>query len=209
MKINPRNKLRKVLITLLLIPLVGILMIFLNYRMISFIASGNIYSDTTKLPFHETTLVLGSGSSPEGLWENDSFNHRMEAAASVYDSGKTKKIIVSGMSNREFYNEPNDMKDALLKAGIPSHVIYPDHGGVRTWNSVERAQTYYKCESVIIISQADQLERALFIARCINLDAIGLTADPLHYKHRYWTVREYLARVKCTLDYFEYRIRNL
>ncbi|MBK9423396.1 MAG: YdcF family protein [Bacteroidetes bacterium] len=209
MKINCRNKLRKILITILLIPVVGILLVILNYRMISFVASGNIYTDSSKLPFHETTLVLGAGSSPEGLWENDSFNHRMEAAAAVYDAGKTKKIIVSGMSNREFYNEPNDMKAALLLAGIPTHVIYPDHGGVRTWNSVERAQNYYKCKSVIIISQADQLERALFIARCINLDAIGLAADPLHYKHRYWTFREYLARVKCTLDYFEYRIRNL
>ena len=209
MKINRRSKLRKILITILLIPVVGILMIFLNYRMISFIASGHIYTETDLLPFRETTLVLGSGSSPEGLWENDSFLHRMEAATVVYNSGKTKKIIVSGMSNREFYNEPNDMKAALLKAGIPSHVIYPDHGGVRTWNSVERAQSYYKCKSVIIISQADQLERALFIAKCINLDAIGLAADPLHYKHRYWTIREYLARVKCTLEYFEYRLRNL
>ena len=132
MKINCRNKLRKILITILLIPVVGILLVILNYRMISFVASGNIYTDSSKLPFHETTLVLGAGSSPEGLWENDSFNHRMEAAAAVYDAGKTKKIIVSGMSNREFYNEPNDMKAALLLAGIPTHVIYPDHGGVCT-----------------------------------------------------------------------------
>jgi SanA protein len=203
-----KNILLKILSGALLVPVAGFLFIFLNYHLISLIGSDIIYRKAENLPYHKYTLVLGSGSTNPGVWENHSFEHRMQAVRDLYFLKKTEKVIVSGISNKKFYNEPFDMKRKLLDYGLPFLAVYPDHGGIRTWVSVERSKNYYKASSLIIVSQEEQLERALFCAGCMGIDAIGFAAEPIPYRHRYWVLREYFARVKSTMDCFVYRLKN-
>jgi len=148
---------------------------------------------------------MGAGHYKPDKWINHSFNHRMYTAVKLYTSGKTAKIIASGLRNSDEYDEVTDMKNVLLEYGIPAKDIISDFGGVRTWSSLDRAFNYYKVDTIIIVSQRDQLERALFIANCIGMNAVGIEADPIPNKHRIWTIREYLARVKCTFDCLTYK----
>ena len=209
MQLLTRKILKRSLLAAVIIPVVMMLLLQLNYSLITAVGGKRIYTDVNKIPYRKNTLVPGSGSSPEGLWQNLTFEYRMQAVTALYRNHKTSRIIVSGISNRMYYNEPNDMKAALLAAGIPSAAIYPDHGGINTWASVERSASYYGCKEITIVSQSEQLERALFIAWLMGYDAIGFEADPVPHRHRYWTVREYLARAKCIVDFIAYSFRNL
>ena len=53
------------------------------------------------------------------------------------------------------------MKNELIKKGISASVIYPDHGGLRTFLSVKRTQIIDPAVPLVIISQRKQLERDL------------------------------------------------
>ena len=163
-----------------------------------------IYTSISKIPPREYTLVLGGGNYKPELWINHTFNHRMYTSAKLFNSKKTKKIIASGMKLSDDLDEVADMKLVLLEHGIPKTAILPDYQGIRTWSSVERSKNIYGADSIIIVSQHGQLERALFIAEFIGIDAIGMEAEPPPWNHRYWIYREYLARVKCTFDCFAY-----
>jgi len=195
----------RVLLVLVLLPIVGLLAIFLNYQLISLSASGRIYKHAEDVGFRNYTLVMGAGHYKPDKWINHTFNHRMYTAAKLYADKETSKIIVSGLRSSDEYDEVTDMKNVLLEYGIPQKDIITDFGGVRTWSSVERAFHYHKADTIIIVSQRGQLERALFVAGCMGMDAVGLEAEPSPYKYRGWVIREYLARVKCTLDCVSYK----
>jgi len=194
----------RTLLVIILLPVIVILCIFLNYHMIGLSTHHKIYTSISEIPSREYTLVLGGGNYRPGWWVNHTFNHRMHTSARLFKSEKTEKIIASGMKLSEELDEVADMKLVLLEYGVPKSAILPDYQGLRTWSSVERSKQIYGADSIIIVSQHGQLERALFIAECIGINAIGMEAEPSPWKHRYWVYREYLARVKCTLDCFSY-----
>ncbi|MDQ3051173.1 MAG: YdcF family protein [Bacteroidota bacterium] len=195
----------QIVLVLVLIPVTGLIAIFLNYHLISLSVSGKIYDNPQEISFRKYTLVMGGGNFRPGLWVNHTFNHRMQATAELYKDNKTDKIIASGALTTSELDEVGDMKLVLLEYGIPEADIIIDYEGIRTWASVERTFNYHNADTIIIVSQCDQLERALFIARCIGLDAIGMRAEPTPTRRRAWTIREYLARVKCTLDCIAYK----
>jgi SanA protein len=195
----------RVLLVLLLIPLTGALTIFLNYHLIALAASGRLYEKPDDIHFRKYTLVMGAGSYKPEMWINHAFNHRMHTTAELFEKKKTEKIITSGIRISNDDDEVAQMKLVLRVYGIPETAIITDYGGFRTWSSVERVYKYYKFDNIIIISQRDQLERALFIAGCLGLDAIGVEAEPTPRRHRFWTIREYLARVKCTFECIAYK----
>jgi SanA protein len=197
----------RVLLVLVLIPVTGLLMIFLNYHMISFSAQSRVYERSADIAFRKYTLVMGAGHYKPDKWINHTFNHRMYTAVKLYTEKKTDKIIASGTRTSDYYDEVSDMRNVLLEYGIPRGDIITDFGGNRTWTSVLRAHKYHKADTIIIVSQRDQLERALFAASCMGVNAVGLLAEPSPWKHRAWTIREYLARVKCTWDCISYKFR--
>lgn len=101
------------------------------------------------------------------------FSTRIEAAKTLYERGKIKHILVSGDNSTAAYNEPESMRKALLKAGIPKEDITLDYAGFRTLDSVVRANVIFGQENgFTIISQPFHVERALFLARANGIDAI-------------------------------------
>ena len=177
-------------------------LVILNSKFISLSVRDRITDRVQSLPGFPFALVLGAGNTTDPVSRNYSFASRMDKTAELYRNGKIKKIIVSGISNKPFYNEPNDMKSELVKMGIPAVVIYPDHGGDRTFHSLQRARDHLGAGTLIIISQRMQLERALFLAGRMNLNAFGLEAAPHpappDSRDR---LRELLARLRCWYDW--------
>ena len=195
----------RVLLVLVLIPITCVLAVFVNYHMISLCAQGRIYTKSSEIGFRKYTLVMGAGHYKPDKWINHTFNHRMYKAVQLYTEKRTQKIIASGTRTSDYYDEVSDMRNVLVEYGIPKEDIITDFGGNRTWSSVQRAFKYHLADTIIIVSQKGQLERALFVADCMGMDAVGLLAEPSPWKHKAWTLREYLARVKCTYDCIKYK----
>ncbi len=191
----------------IMIPVVSIVAVYLNYHVISWSVRHNIYDSVGNVPFRSRTLVLGAGNYEPDKWINHSFDHRMQTTARLFQSHKTSRIIVSGRELPGQYDEPEEMKTVLKEFGIPDTAIASDYGGDRTWTSLQRVQEILQTDSIIIVSQHEHLERALFIAGCLGINAIGMEAEPSPKNNRFWELREYLARVKCIFDCLSYKFK--
>ena len=161
------------------------------------------YSDIERVPFRETALLLGAAKrSPSGS-PNLYFSARIETAAKLFHAGKIKHILISGDNSRKDYDEPTDMKNALLALAVPEAAMTLDYAGFRTLDSVVRAKKVFKKDEFTIITQPGHAERALYIARKYDIDAIAFyAAEPIRFK---WLVernrkREKFARVAAWLD---------
>ena len=125
----------------------------------------------------------------------------MEATARLWKEGKVKYLILSGNNDSEFYNEPEDMQEALRKLGVPAEVMIPDYAGYRTFDSVLRCRDVFKQHRITIISQNFHNARALYIGNHEGIRAVAFAAQdvPNGYSAR-TLLREYMARPLAMLD---------
>lgn len=159
------------------------------------------YDNVQDVPYRKVGLVLGTSPRLRDGRNNLYFDYRIEAAAALYNSGKISRILVSGDNRRLNYNEPAELRKALIAKGIPDSVIVLDYAGLRTLDSVVRSKKVFGQDSVTIISQRFHNERALFIASVNGIEAIGYNARDVSAKEGFKTQgREYLARVKVFID---------
>lgn len=164
-------------------------------------AIGRAYEDATAIPPRTAGLVLGCVKHMPGGRVNPFFTSRVAAAAALFHEGKVNVLIVSGDNHVKGYDEPSDMKDSLVAAGVPSKRVYCDYAGFRTLDSVIRAKEVFGQSGFIIVSQHFHNERALYIARRKGIDAIALDAGEVPFAWAKTTyLREYLARVQAVLD---------
>jgi SanA protein len=194
--------------TLVALPALGLLFIIINYFLITWSAEDSILPAGLTETNGEWILLPGAGSSDPEQWINHTFDHRLEAATRIWDEDSTVRFIASGMILPPYYNEPEDIKNRLLENGIPESSVIRDTNGTRTWNSVRNTIKITGGKPVIIVSQQEHLERALFCASCMGVEAAGIAAEDPPYSHRFWTYREYLARVKATMDCVAFRLKN-
>ena len=167
-------------------------------------AEADIYKDISKVPAKKAALVLGTAKYMIGGGKNYFYTYRIRAAVKLFKSGKVKAIVVSGDHSTKYYNETGKMQKDLIKAGIPSQYIILDPLGVRTLDSVVRAEAIFDLKDYIIVSQKFHLERALFIAKAKGQKVIGFMAKDIPGTKAAYRMkaREYLARAKAFLDVY-------
>jgi len=137
---------------------------------------------------------------PNGL-NNLYFSRRIDAAAELYKAGKVDCLIVSGDNHVKGYDEPSDMKESLVKAGVPADRIVCDYAGFRTLDTVVRAKKVFGLDSFIIVSQPDHVRRAVFTARGFGCDAYGYAAKDVNGRYSIkTTIREQLAKIAAVAD---------
>jgi SanA protein len=148
-------------------------------------------------PRAQAALVLGAQVRADGSM-SDMLADRVAVAAELYRAGKVERVLVSGDHGRVGYDEPNTMKRALVKAGVPAEDVFTDHAGFDTWDSVVRARKVFQVESALIVTQGFHAPRAVWLAQQAGLDAHGVTADRRDYgrQGQKSQVREVFARVK-------------
>jgi SanA protein len=169
-------------------------------------ARGKTWSDPAAIPARRVGLVLGCSRRLPGGWLNPFFVNRIEAAAQLMRAKKVDYLVVSGDNHVRGYDEPSDMKQSLIEAGVPADRIYCDYAGFRTLDSVVRVREIFDQTSVTIISQKFHNERALFIARHRGVDAIGFNAAEVDAYDSFKTkCREQIARANMLLDLFVFR----
>lgn len=170
-------------------------------------AAGRIFQSVADVPANSVALVLGtSKTTPRGT-ANLHFNQRMDAAVALYRSGKVQRLLVSGDNHVKGYDEPSDMRDALIAAGVPTNAITCDYAGFRTLDSIVRAKEVFGLTHCTIVSEEFHCPRALWIARRHGLDAVAFAAPDLQSARWTWRVkaRESLARVWCACDLYVFR----
>jgi SanA protein len=161
------------------------------------------YSDVSLIPYRRVGLVLGCPKKLYGGWPNPFFENRMAAAAALYHNKKADYLVVSGDNHIQGYDEPTDMKRALIEKGVPADRIYLDYAGFRTLDSVVRVKEIFGQDTVTIVSQGFHNQRAIFLAQHHGIDAIGFDAADVRPQYAFKTLlREQFAKVKALLDVY-------
>lgn len=162
-----------------------------------------LYTDSSAIPARKVGLVLGASKNTIRGTNNMYFTYRMQAAYELYKTGKVQYLLLSGDNHTEGYDEPTDMRDALIKLGVPDSCIVLDYAGFRTLDSVVRCKEVFGEDSITIISQEFHNQRAVFIANKSGVHAIAFNAQEVNKNYSLKTrIREYFARVKCVLDIY-------
>lgn len=192
---------KRLLITALICLIgVGLVTWYCNYKVQKTYA-GYLFDDTETIPNNRVGVLPGTIRTLKSGNINPFFDYRISAAAELYHAGKIERIIVTGDNSRKDYNEPEDMKQELMKRGIPDSCIYLDYAGFDTYDSVVRAYAIFGQKNFTVITQQFQNERAVFIARRMGLNVIGYNAKDVSRKFGFGTiVREKFARVKMYYD---------
>jgi SanA protein len=122
-------------------------------------------------------LVLGCSPRMTDGRQNLFFARRISAASELYRAGRVRYLLLSGDNSRADYDEPREMRRALIRAGVPASRLVLDYAGFRTLDSVMRAKDVFGLDEVIIVSQHFHNERAVYLARAHGLRAFGFDAQ--------------------------------
>ena len=167
------------------------------------VSSGRVFDSASidAVPHRRAAVVMGCVRTlPNGL-DNLYFSRRIDAAAELYKAGKVDCLIVSGDNHVKGYDEPSDMKESLVNAGVPAERIVCDYAGFRTLDTVVRAKKVFGLNSFIIVSQPDHVRRAVFTARGFGCDAYGYAAKDVTGRSSIkTTIREQLAKIAAVAD---------
>ncbi len=153
------------------------------------------------VPEAEVAIVPGALVEPSGKM-SAMLADRVHRASALWHAGKVEKILVSGDHHTWGYDEPDTMRKALVRSGVPPRDVFEDHAGFDTWSTMVRARGIFGVRDAVVVTQGFHMPRALFLADEAGIHATGLTAD-LHqwgYQGKKSEVREVLSRVKAIAD---------
>lgn len=141
-------------------------------------------------------VVLGCKVKETGA-PSDMLRDRLLRGIELYNLGAAPKIIMSGDHGRKDYNEVGTMKKFAVEAGVPSNDIFMDHAGFSTYETVYRAKEIFGAVRIVIVTQKYHLYRALYIAKRLGIEAVGVDSDLESYRGQIKRdIREVLARCK-------------
>ena len=164
-------------------------------------AGGRVYSDVASLPVNDVGLVLGTSPHLPNGEPNLHFDNRITAAAQLYHAGRVRHLLLSGDNGTRGYDEPADMKTALLGLGVPADAMTLDDAGFRTLDSVVRARAVFGQTQLTVITDRFHAYRAVFLARHYGVDAIAFPSREVDLRASFKSrVRECGADLKACLD---------
>jgi SanA protein len=159
-----------------------------------------VYTQPELIPQSYTALVPGasvfSSGKPSAILAD-----RLDKAIELYEHKKVKRFLLSGDHAKVHYDEVNSMKSYLVAKGVPDSLIFTDHAGFDTYNSLVRAQDIFGVDSLIVVTQEFHLPRAIYIARHKGLVVNGYRADKRSYASMtYLRFRESFANIKAFFE---------
>jgi SanA protein len=148
---------------------------------------GKTFDEVDDVPQYTYGLLLATSPITSTGAHNFYFDNRIEATDELYKAGKIRFVIASGGDYSKTQNigcdEPVAIRDSLVARVI-------------------KAKNVYELDSLVLISQKNHNQRAIYLAEHYNLKAIGYNARPSHIRRSRIknNIREYLARTKMFLD---------
>ncbi len=186
------------LFVIMLVVIGGVL--FTCDRLVAKASSGRIYTSIADVPSDSTAVILGTSKFFHGR-PNVFYDTRIRAAIDLYRAGKISHILLSGAGRSPEGNEPEQMRQDLLAAGIPNNDLLLDPNGTRTIASVINAHSIFHFEHPLFVSQRFHIERAIYLALGESLDASGFAAADAPAPWRQLIrVREVLSRAAAVAE---------
>jgi SanA protein len=147
-------------------------------------------------------LILGAGKNyPQSPNPNYYFLGRMKKAIEVNKTHPQCKFFLSGIKYGEHYDEAQDMRRFLIANNIPDSLLILDSLSYDTYDSIRHFKARFKNKSVVIVSQDEHLQRAVWLATTSKLNAKGLIANGYpNGTPNYFFVREFGARIKARIE---------
>jgi SanA protein len=163
-------------------------------------AKDYIVQSVEDAPHAEVAIVLGARVWVDGT-PMDMLGDRLETGVRLYEQGKVDKILLSGEHYKVPYNQVDVMLKYVLERGVPERDVFTDNAGLTTYDTMYRAREVFQVESALIVTQDFHLSRAVYTARQMGLEAIGVVADLMTYRDEAPNAaREILARVNAILE---------
>ena len=177
-------------------------LVFANLWIIK--SSGDsIVTDIERVDKADIGLVFGTSMYLIGGGRNPFFEHRINAAYDLIQSGKVNRLLLSGSKDSIYYNEPLAMQKVLLEMGVNGERIVLDDQGDRTLHSLTRIKETYDVDKCVLVTQRYHAYRAVFIAKSLGIEAQCFIADsPDFVEHFPALLREVFARPKAILDLY-------
>ncbi len=199
MKTFLKKHFRKIVIASLL---VGIVIFSINYYIVKS-TEDYVFSEIEQLPKVEAIIVLGAKVSNEKL--SYVLEDRLVSGVNIIYANKAQAILLSGDHGQKEYDEVNSMRKYILRRNfkIQKEHIFMDHAGFDTYDSMYRAKEVFGIKSAIIVTQDFHINRSVYIARNLGIEAYGFAVNEKMYKESIrlnWRVREILTRVKAFKD---------
>jgi SanA protein len=163
---------------------------------------GGATNEISTLPHAQAAIVPGAQVRPDGTMSL-MLADRVDRTVKLWRAGKVDRILVSGDHGQWSYDEPDTMRGALMRAGVPGQVIFTDHAGFNTRATMVRAKKVFDVQSAIVVTQGFHMDRSLYLANAAGIGQVhGLTSDQHHYgqKQVESDIREILARPKAIFD---------
>lgn len=158
---------------------------------------GRLAASFDEVPEGSVLVLLGTDQFVTGTTEpSGTYQPRIDAAARLARSGRIRLVVTSGTPLHAVA-----MASQLRAAGVTCPIV-EDPYGLRTLDSVQRAQAAYPRAHVVFVSQGWHCVRALWQA-----DRTGLSASayPSEFGHGWRAVssalRDCLAKPKAVLDW--------
>lgn len=159
-----------------------------------------IFQTIKDAPSADVIVILGAGVRPNKEM-SDVFRDRVDVAIELYEGKKADKILVSGYSEDEYYDEVKVANKYLLEAGVKEENILLDGAGYNTFESMRRMREITNANSFLIVTQNFHLPRSLYIARKLGMESYGVSADLHEYEiEDKMFYREKLANIKAFID---------
>lgn len=204
-----RTQLLRISIFLLRLMLIAVFgataIVFLTVLYVVASTHTDIYQSSDTLSKKDAALVLGASTKSTGEL-SPVLEERALGALALYRAGIVKKILVSGDNSTLQYNEVYPVGKYLLAQGVPEQDVFLDYAGFDTYSSMYRAKKIFGVSSMIVTSQRFHLPRALFIARSMGIDAVGLDVSAQADDYSQNALREVPATVKAVVDLLTHRI---
>jgi len=183
---------------LLIIILIIVFLFAINNYIVNF--SKNEIKTIENLPKTKVGLILWAGIK-YNKEPTDILKDRLTLALQAYKKRKIEKIIVSWDNSKVYHNEPDVMKNFLIKYWVKKDDIYPDYAWFDTYDSLYRAKEIFKAKEIVIFTQEYHLYRAIYIAKKLGLKAYWVKTNLRSYKKETsFKLRELLARFKAFLE---------
>ncbi len=145
-------------------------------------------------------IVLGASVRPDKSL-SPILKDRVDAAFLAYENGYIDRFLLSGDHGSKDYDEVNAMKRYLNDKGVSNDIIFLDHAGFDTYDSMYRAKAVFNVTDAIVFTQDFHLPRAVYLARKFGLNAQGYKSDMRVYPgESTFKKREWLANLKAWFE---------
>lgn len=194
-----RNKLKAFFVSIVSVAFfILIVGIAINVYMVLY-SRPYIFSDINDVPDRGVVIIPGA----KVYQNNVSYvvHDRLDGGVQAIKNGKADVILISGDHGRKDYDEVNIMKKFTVKNySIDENIIFTDHAGFSTYETMIRARDIFQVDRAVVVSQKFHTARCVYIGRKLGMDIVAYEAPELYgYRKKVrlsWFIREAGARIK-------------